>query len=148
MSSKAKKVKPDKEALKKPIELPNCEVKEGEVWYPPDEFLVYAHDIMIRRYGYWSGFEVGLEPYHHIIEEGKNAEGIYRKAAILLKRIATSRIFQDGHHRTAFEVTKAFLEMNGAVFKEKDELKIIRFIKNIREYDIEEIEGWLKDGTL
>jgi len=45
-------------------------------------------------------------------------------------------------------VTKAFLEMNGVVFKEKDELKIIRFIKNIREYNIEEIEGWLKDGTL
>lgn len=148
MSPKAKKVKPDKEALKEPIELPECEVREGEVWYPPEEFLIYAHDIMIRRYGYWSGFEVGLEPYHHIIEEAKNADGIYRKAAILLKRIATSRIFQDGHHRTAFEVTKAFLEMNGAIFKEKDELKIIRFIKNIREYDIEQIEGWLKDGTL
>jgi hypothetical protein len=96
MSPKVEKIKPDKEALKKPVELPDCEVKEGEVWYPPDEFLVYAHDIMISRYGYWSGFEVGLEPYHHYILEAKNAEGIYRKAAILLKRIATSRIFQDG----------------------------------------------------
>lgn len=110
--------------------------------------MVLAHDIMIERYGYWSGFEVGLEPYHCYIEEVKNAEGIYRKAAILLKRIATSRIFQDGHHRTAFEVTKAFLEVNGAELKEKDELKIIKFIKDIRKYDIEQIESWLKNGTL
>jgi hypothetical protein len=42
MSPKVEKIKPDKEALKKPVELPDCEVKEGEVWYPPDEFLVYA----------------------------------------------------------------------------------------------------------
>jgi death-on-curing family protein len=148
MSHKIEKVKPNKEALKKHIELPKCEVEEGKTWYPPDEFLVLAHDIMIERYGYWSGFEVGLEPYHRYIEEVKNAEGIYRKAAILLKRIATSRIFQDGHHRTAFEVTKAFLEVNGAEFKEKGELKIIKFIKDIRKYDIEQIEGWLKSGTL
>ena len=148
MSPKVKKVKPDKEALKENIELPECEVNEGKIWYPPDEFLVYAHDIMIRRYGYWSGFELGLEPYHHIIEEVKNAEGTYRKAAILLQRIATTRIFQDGHHRTAFEVTKAFLEMNDAHLKEKDDLKIIRFIKNIREYTVEEIESWLKNGIM
>ena len=148
MPAKAKKVKPNKEALKKHIQLPECDVKEGEVWYPPDEFLIYAHAIMIERYGYWSGFEVGIGPYHHFVEEMKKAEGIYHKAAILLKRIATSRIFQDGHHRTAFEVTKAFLEVNGAEFKEKDEQKIIKFIKDVRKYSIEETESWLKDGTL
>lgn len=148
MSPKIEKIKPDKEALKQHIELPYCDVKEGEIWYPPDEFLIYAHDIMIRRYGYWSGFEVGIELYHRFIEEVKNTEGIYCKAAILLSRIATSRIFQDGHHRTAFEVTKAFLEMNKAEFKEKDDEKIIRFIKDIRTYTIEQVESWLKNGTV
>jgi len=148
MPPKISKVKPNKDALKNHIELSECEVKEGEVWYPPDEFLIYAHDIMIERYGYWSGFEVGLEPYHRFIEEIKNIEGIYRKASILLQKIATSRIFQDGHHRTAFEVTKAFLEMNGAELKEKDDQKIIKFIKDIRKYSIEEIESWLKNGCL
>jgi death-on-curing family protein len=103
---------------------------------------------MIKRYGYWSGFEVGIELYHHIIEEVKNAEGLYRKAAILLYGIVTNRIFQDGHHRTAFEVTKAFLEMNGAEFKEKDEQIIIRFIKDIRTYTIEQVESWLKNGIM
>lgn len=148
MPSKVAKVKPNKDILKKNIELPECEVKEGEVWYPPDEFLVYAHDIMIERYGYWSGFALGLEPYHNIVDEMKNVEGIYRKAAILLRGVVTTRIFQDGHHRTGFEVTKAFLEMNGAEMKEKVEQKIIKFIKDIRKYSLDEIESWLKNGSL
>ncbi len=129
MSHKIEKVKPNKDALKRYIGLPDCEVKEGEIWYPPDGFLIRAHDIMIECYGYWSGFELGIEPYHNIIKEAEEVEGLYLKAAILLKGIVTTRIFQDGHHRTAFEVTKTFLEMNGAEFKEKDELKIIKFIK-------------------
>ncbi len=69
MSHKIEKVKPNKEALKKHIELPKCEVEEGKTWYPPDEFLVLAHDIMIERYGYWSGFEVGLEPITAILKK-------------------------------------------------------------------------------
>ena len=142
------KVKPDKEALKIPIQIPLCEVNEGEVWYPPDEFVILAHDIMIRRYGGWTGFESGMEPYHHFVEEAKNAESIHRKAAILLRNIVSSRIFQDGHHRTAFEVAKVFLQVNGIEFKEKNEQKIIRFIKDVRKYSIDQIEGWLKNGEL
>jgi death-on-curing family protein len=148
MSHKIEKIKPNIEALKKYIDLPECEVEEGKIWYPSDDFLIFAHDIIIECYGYWSGFELGIEPYHHIINETEEVEGIYRKAAILIKGIATIRIFQDGHHRTAFEVTKTFLEMNGAEFNEKDDLKIIKFMKGIRKFDIEQIEGWLKNGTL
>jgi hypothetical protein len=148
MSHRIEKVKPNREALEKHIPLPKCEVEEGKIWYPSDDFLIFAHDILIELYGYWSGFELGLEPYHCIIKEAEKAESIYRKASILIKGIVTTRIFQDGHHRTAFEVTKTFLEMNGAVFKEKDELKVINFIKGIRKFSIEQIEGWLKNGTL
>ena len=142
------KVKPNKDELKRPFQVPECEVNENEVWYPPEWFLIAIHDMMIQRYGGWTGFESGIEPYRHFIEEAKNAEGIYRKAAVLLRSIATSRIFQDGHHRTAFIVVKTFLEKNDVDFKEKDEQKIIRFIKDIRTYNIEEIESWLENGEL
>ena len=75
-------------------------------------------------------------------------QGIYRKASVLLKDIATSRIFQDGHHRTSYVVVKTFLKMNGADFKGNDPEKIITFIKNIRTYSIDEIERWLNNGEL
>ena len=129
MSPKVVKVEPDKEAIQKPIEIPEVEdVCENEVWYPPEWFVVRMNEEMIRRYGGYSGFDVGIEPYHHFVEEAKKVEDIYRKASVLLRSIATSRIFQDGHHRTAYIVTKTFLEKNDADFKEKDEPKIIKFI--------------------
>ena len=146
MAPRKTKVKPDKIIRETPLELPECKGEQGEVWYPPDEFLIAVHDIMIKRYGGWLGFELGLEPYHHLIEEARKAEGIYFKAAILLKMIATTRIFQDGHHRTAYITTKTFLEKNDATFKEKDERKIIKFIKDIRKYDIEQVKDWLENG--
>lgn len=126
MSPHVEKVKGKNENKKLPIEIPDNKCVEGDVWYPPEWFLVEVHDIMIQQIGGWTGFEVGLGPYHHFLNDVKAAEGIYRKAAILLKSIATSRIFQDGHHRTAYIVTKTFLEKNDAEFKEKDELKVIK----------------------
>jgi len=146
MTPRKTKVKPDKKIREQPLELPECDVEQGEIWYPPDGFLIEVHDILIKRYGGWLGFELGLEPYHHFIEEAKKAQGIYLKAAILLKMIATTRIFQDGHHRTAYIVTKTFLEKNDSAFKEKDERKIIRFIKDIRKYDVEQVKDWLENG--
>ena len=145
---KITKQRRNEDEIKQPLVLPECEADPNEVWYPSDWFLIQINEIMIDRYGGFKGFESGLEPYHHFIEEAKSAEGICRKAAILLKDIATSRIFQDGHHRTAYIVTKTFLEKNDADFKEKDEQKIIRFIKDIRKYTIVEIEDWLKNGEL
>jgi prophage maintenance system killer protein len=67
---------------------------------------------------------------------------------VLLKEIAITRIFQDGHHRTAYVVAKSFLEKNDVEFKENNELKIIKFIKSIRAYSIDEIAGWLEYGEL
>ena len=60
--------------------------------------------------------------------------------------IATTRIFQDGHHRTAYIVTKTFLEKNDRAFKEKDERKIIRYIKHIRKNGIKQVKDWLENG--
>ena len=145
MKQRKEKVEPAEEALNEPLEFPDYEIVEGKVWYPPDEFLVKAHDIMIKRYGGWTGFETGLKPYHKLIEEAKRAKGVYRKAAILLRGIATSRIFQDGHHRTAFIVTKTFLEVNDVKPMQKSDPEIIKFIKDIRQHNIDEIESWLKN---
>jgi hypothetical protein len=143
------KYKRNEEKIKRPLIIPECDVNDpNEVWYPPDWFLDQIHDIMIERYGGYTGYELGLEPYHHILKQVTEAEGIYRKGAILLRELVMTRIFQDGHHRTAYIVVKTFLEKNDAVFKEINEQKIITFIKHIREYSIEEIEGWLENGEL
>lgn len=73
---KVKKQKRKEEEIKKPLILPECDINPEEVWYPPDWFILQVHDIMIERYGGYSGLEQGLEPYNHIVEEAKKTEGI------------------------------------------------------------------------
>jgi prophage maintenance system killer protein len=102
---------------------------------------------MIKAVGGWSGFQVGMQPYETYLKEVKATPGLYRKAAVLLQNIAMGRMFKDGQHRTAFVVTKDFLEHNGGEFKEKDEVKLIRFIKDIRKFSIDEITSWLEYGS-
>lgn len=65
-----------------------------------------------------------------------------------MRGIVVGRIFKDGNHRTAFEVTRVFLEMNRKKMKISDTEKIIRLIKDIRQYNIDEVESWLKSGEI
>jgi len=118
------------------------------VWYPDEEIVLETHRIMIEKYGGRLGFERGIEAFKHILADVKVAKGIYRKATILLRRLVTGRIFKDGNHRTAQAVTMLFLEMNDVSMNVQDSEKIIRFIKGILFYSIDEIEAWLKDGKL
>ena len=89
---------------------------------------------MLKKYGGWPGFERGINVFQSILIDMKKAEGIYRKAAILLRGIVTGRIFKDGNHRTAQAVTETFLEMNNTPMHIQDSKDIIRFIKNILHY--------------
>lgn len=102
---------------------------------------------MLKKYGGYPGFERGIQVLKYIIEDAKREKGIYRKAAVILRRLITDRIFKDGNHRTAQVISQAFLEINGKKMKVQNPEEIIRFIKNIRHYDIDEIEEWLKNGV-
>ena len=123
------------------------EIPEGDVWYPDEEIVLKIHKTMLKEYGGWSGFERGIIVFKSILAEAKAASGIYRKAAIFLREIGTERIFKDGNHRTAQAVTETFLEMNSMQMKIQDSKEIIKFIKGILHYDIDEIEEWIKHGT-
>jgi prophage maintenance system killer protein len=120
--------------------------QEEKTWYPNAELVLKIHETMLEKYGGWPGFERGMTGFQNIITEMKATKGIYRKAAILLRETVTGRIFKDGNHRTAQALTETFLEMNNAQMKVQDPKEIIRFIKNILYYNIDEIEAWLKHG--
>ena len=89
MSRRVEKVtkrKRNEEEIKHPIEIPECETNDpNEVWYPPDWFLEQIHQIMIERYGGYTGFESGLEPYHHFVEEARKLKESTGKVQYCLK---------------------------------------------------------------
>lgn len=117
------------------------------MWYPDESFVLQTHEEMWKKYGGYAGFERGIEQFNMVLTEVKADKGsVYRKAAILLQRIINVRIFQDGNHRTAYAVTDTFLRMNGKRIKVLDEQKVIRLIKDIKHYTIEQIAGWLENG--
>ena len=119
------------------------------LWYPDEPFIIQVHEEMLKKYGGYLGFERGINLFNVVLAEVKASRGtIYRKAAIFLKRIVFVRIFQDGNHRTAYEVTDTFLRMNGGGIKITDKQKIIRFIKDINQYSIEQVEEWLENGKV
>ena len=45
-------------------------------------------------------------------------------------------------------MTDIFLRMNGEKMSTDDESKVIRFMKDIKSYDMIEIEAWLRDGKM
>jgi len=120
---------------------------ENSVWYPTEIFVEEAHEIMLREYGGYTGYETGIDLFKVILKKAKEIEGIYKKAAILLYEMATSpRIYKDGNHRTAIVTTETFLIMNGKKIWTENSQDIYIFIKDLLHYSIDEIAKWLENG--
>jgi len=117
-------------------------------WYPDKNLVLKTHEEMLSEFGGHPGFERGIELFDVVLKGMKKTTGIYGKAAVLLRRLVDVRIFCDGNHRTAYAMTDIFLRMNGEKMSTDDESKVIRFIKDIKSYDMIEIEAWLRDGKM
>jgi death-on-curing protein len=117
-------------------------------WYPGKNLVLKTHEEMLSEFGGHAGFERGIQLLDVVLKEVKRTKGIYGKAAVLLSRLVEVRIFCDGNHRTAYAITDIFLRMNGERIRVDDELKVIRFIKDIKSYNLIEIEAWLRDGKV
>lgn len=120
--------------------------KEEDIWYPSEKDVIRIHKETLEKYGGYLGFERGIIVYRYIIDEAKSVEGIYRKAAIIMRGIGTKRIFKDGNHRTALVVTDTFLRANGEKIAVKNTDDRFNFIRRILFYNMDQVEEWLKYG--
>ncbi|MEA2089403.1 MAG: hypothetical protein U9O89_01400 [Thermoproteota archaeon] len=122
-------------------------VIEDSVWYPNKRFLEETHEIMLREYGGYTGYETGISLFEVILKKVKKMKGIYKKAAVLLRELTTSpRIYKDGNHRTALATTETFLNMNREKIWTENSQEIYKFIKGLLYYNINEVAEWLKNG--
>ena len=140
-----------KDRLVKKVSLNNKNrygIVEDGVWYPNSSFIEDTHLIMLEKYGGFPGFERGIGIYSFILEKMKLAKGVFGKASILLREIISGRIFKDGNHRTALVVTETFMEMNNVKMCEESPEKRYIFIKDFLRYSLNEIEEWLKHGSI
>jgi prophage maintenance system killer protein len=120
---------------------------EGSVWYPSERFIEEAHEMVLEEYGGHAGYETGIHLYNVILGQVKATDGIYQKAAVLLRKLSTRPcIYADGNHRLALVTVETFLRKNGLRIWTKDSLEISRFIKGIMQHNIDEIAEWLRNG--
>ena len=120
---------------------------ENSVWYPTELLVEETHKMMIREYGGYTGYATGIDLFKVILKKVKEIEGIYKKAAMLLREVVTSpRIYEDGNHRTAMVIAETFLIMNREKIWTENSQDIYIFIKELLHYNINEIAEWLKNG--
>lgn len=120
---------------------------EDSVWYPKELFVEETHELILKEYGGYTGYETGIALFKVILKKAKEATGIYKKTAVLLREmVASSRIYQDGNHRTAIAIAETFLIMNGERIWTEDSQEIYKFIKDLLYYNLDEIAEWLENG--
>jgi prophage maintenance system killer protein len=120
---------------------------EESIWYPNERFIEEAHNMLLKEYGGHIGYETGINLYQVILKHIRETQGIYKKAAVLLRKLATRPcIYQDGNHRLALLTTETFLNKNNKKIWTRNSKEAYIFIKNILCYNTDEIAEWLKNG--
>lgn len=117
---------------------------------PSPADIIAAHDEIEKAYDMkYTGVRVAAPKLklRRILRTVEEEEGLYDRAARLLRDLITRHLFEDGNKRTAWAVTNEYLARQGetpAVTGPPAE----RFLLRIRRYNADEIAEWLETGEL
>lgn len=115
----------------------------------PDEILAIHDAIEVVEDMKYRGTSVAAPrlELRELLEKARELDGVYHRAAFLLRKLITSHLFEDGNKRTAWTVTWIYLERHGLQPVEQDQ-SVEHVLRRIRRYDVEEIAEWLEFGDL
>lgn len=117
---------------------------------PTPEEIISTHDEIEEQYdlkhtgAYSSVPQVGLRG---LLLEAEKQDGVYQRAAYLLRKLITEHVFKDGNKRTAWVTTREYLEEHGLRPAEMSD-RVPHILRRIRRYDMVEIARWLETGEL
>ena len=126
------------------------EVSRIPAVYPSRDAVLRLHEAIIRQSGGEQGF-VSLSNLAYVLETAKDiGEGmledkaVVRKAGYLLFNLINLHPFLDGNKRTAYEVTKSFLEQNGWHLEPADQDAYATLLSiSGGKFDAESTERWV-----
>lgn len=122
----------------------------GEAPLPTPREILAIHDEIEEEYDLkHTGARVAAPrlKLERIIDEAAGYDGVWTRAAFLLRRVLTAHYFEDGNKRTAWLATRVYLESNGLEPAEGGE-SAERVLRRIRRFDVDELAGWLETGEL
>jgi len=81
-------------------------------------------------------------------DSGQKPETVHKKAAHLMRLIASGHEFADGNKRTALNATETFLALNGHRFKHGDEVRVLlRDFATEGGVDMNHVVRYIEDAT-
>lgn len=117
---------------------------------PAPEQIIEAHERVVSRYDLThTGARVASPrlSFERTLRDVDDYEGTYHRAAALLQKIITAHYFEDGNKRTAWAMTRTYLESYGYVPEDTSE-RAERVLRNIRLFTVNEIAEWLETGEI
>jgi death-on-curing protein len=117
---------------------------------PTPRDIIEIHDEIEREYDLkFTGARVASPKLtlRDILDDIEDYEGMYLRAASLLRDLITAHVFEDGNKRTAWTVTVLYLENHDAEPAVRDESNE-RVLRRIRRFDTDEIAEWLASGNI
>lgn len=115
----------------------------------PDEIMT-AHDRIVETYDLTHDDVNVVAPrlkFRRLLEEVAKQDDTYERAAQLLRDLVTSHYFEDGNKRTAWIVTREYLNEHGERPAERSD-RVPHILRRVRRYDVDEIADWLRTGSL
>lgn len=82
-----------------------------------------------------------------ILDDIRDLDGDYRRAAALLNRLADAHDYEDGNKRTAWTVAETYLDQAGHEVAPGDE-EVERVLLNRSRFDEVELAIWLETGDI
>jgi len=119
-------------------------------YYPSYESVIEAHERIVKASGGTAGI-LSSSNLHYILDtvkdirKGSEFDALVSKAAYILYNIITLHPFVDGNKRTAFEITKAFLQLNSWGFEPREDEAFNTLISVAKgESDIKGVQVWIR----
>ena len=122
----------------------------GDTDFPTPAAIIEVHDTIEDEYDIkYTGARVAAPrlELREILEDVNEFDGVYFRAAALLRGLITAHIFEDGNKRTARAVTVLYLEEHNLKPADRDET-VERVLRRIGRFDMLELAEWLETGDI
>jgi len=121
---------------------PNDDEDEIGEDLPTAEDIIGVHDQIERIVDLkYTGARVAAPKlkFRRLLEEVDEYDGVYHRAAALLRKITTAHYFEDANKRTAWMTMRRYLQRQGHRPAETEVDRVDHVMKSLRSYTIEEI---------
>jgi len=120
-------------------------------YLPTPSEIIEIHEEIERAYGLdHRGVSAHFpeETLGSVLSDVRDHDDVYCRAAELLRGVISAHVFADGNKRTAWTVTRLYLDDHDAGIIVEDTEHIESVLKRVRRFDTDEIADWLSNGDI